>query len=133
MSVTGVSYQRLVLANHLPRGAWHLFTVRSLEVVRITGVKCMHIMWRSAGGTWFVRCAEVVHFSECPLCYERCGTNFTLSMQNANQNSTKALKDGHPHTNTQVGEQTFVWMGLVHIYTLSVPRTKHTICFIFTV
>ena len=24
-------------------------------------------MLRSAGGTWFVRCTEVVRFSECPL------------------------------------------------------------------
>ena len=75
LSVTGVSYQGLVsMANDLLRGAWRLSAVRSLEVVRISGVK-MYAVRRSAGGTWFVRCAEVVCFSECPLCYKR---NFTL-------------------------------------------------------
>ena len=49
------------------RGAWRLSAVRSLEVVRISEVKMYAVNAAIGRGMWFVRCTEVVRFSECPL------------------------------------------------------------------
>ena len=62
-----VRFRRSVCIVRDQSEAWSVSVVRSSEVPLLGGSKCTSSMGKSIGGVRFVRCTEVVRFSESPL------------------------------------------------------------------